>query len=94
MKKCDVLLFSSLYEGYGIVLDEARVLGIPFISTEVADAKLIADEGFGIVCANSEEGLYNGMKQYLDNGFEIKSKFNYTLFNENITKALDRLLEE
>jgi len=94
IKKCDALLFSSIYEGYGIVLDEARVLETPFISTDVADAKAMANEGFGIICDNSDDGMYNGMKQFLDNPFYLTNKFDYITFNDNITKALNALLEE
>lgn len=92
LKKSDCLIMSSYYEGYGIVLDEARILNKPFISTDVADAKLIADEGYGILCENSENGVYQGMKKFLENGYCIKKKFNYEEFNNNITKLLDEVV--
>ncbi|MBR5227303.1 MAG: O-antigen ligase family protein [Clostridia bacterium] len=94
IKRSDALLFSSLFEGYGIVLDEARLLNIPFISTEVADAKLIAKEGFGITCKNSLEGIYGAMKKFLDKGYSINTKFDYIKFNLTITNSLNDLLEE
>lgn len=94
LQKSDCLIMSSHYEGYGIVLDEARILNKPFISTDVADAKLIASEGYGIVCENSNDGIYQGMKEYLENGYKIKNKFDYQKFNSNITSALDKLVKE
>lgn len=94
LKKSDCLIMSSFYEGYGIVLDEARILNKPFISTNVADARIIANEGYGIVCENSQDGVYQGMKEYLENGYELKNKFDYRKFNSKITKSLDELVKE
>ena len=94
IKNSSALVFCSIYEGYGIVLDEARVLNVPFISTDVADARLIAKEGFGIVCDNSEEGIYKAIKEFIINGYKITMPFDYNKFNDNITQKLDKLLED
>ena len=90
----DAFVFSSSYEGYGIVLNEARVLNIPIITTDVADAKLITDEGYGILCGNSCEGVYLGMKSFLENGYIIKKKFNYKKFNKQVTDTLNHIVKE
>lgn len=92
-KIADAFVFSSLYEGYGIVLNEARILNIPIITTNVADARIITEEGYGILCQNSSNGVYEGMKEYLNSGFKIKKVFDAKKFNQNITKTLDELLE-
>ena len=76
------------------MLDEARILDIPFITTDVADAKNITKEGYGILCENSEKGIYEGMKKYLDEGFSIKNKFNYQEFNLKITNQLDKIINK
>lgn len=93
LKKADCFVFSSYYEGYGIVLDEARILNKPIITTDVADAKLIVDEGYGILCDNNVDAIYDGMKEYLDNGFILKKKFDYVKFNNKITKLLDNIVK-
>ena len=94
IKKSSALLFTSSYEGYGIVLDEARVLNIPIISTEVSDAKKIVNEGYGVLCENSQEGVYIGMKKFLEEGFEIKTAFDYKKFNNVITNKLNDIVKE
>ncbi len=94
LKKSSALLFTSIYEGYGVVLDEARVLNIPIISTDVADAKNITEKGFGILCENSSEGVYLGMKEFLDKGYNIKEKFDYNKFNNVITNKLNDIIKE
>ena len=93
LRVSDCFVFSSYYEGYGIVLDEARILNKPIITTDVADAKMIVNDGYGILCDNSEDGIYYGMKKYLDNGFVLKKKFDYIKFNSKITKLLDNIVK-
>lgn len=93
LKLSDCFVFSSCFEGYGIVLDEARILNKPIITTDVADAKLIIGEGYGILCENNDDGIYVGMKKYLDDGFTTKKKFDYVKFNNNITKLLDKIVK-
>ena len=93
LKKSSAFVFSSKFEGYGIVLDESRVLGVPLITTDVADSKIIIDEGYGILCDNDINGIYVGMKKFLDDGFESK-KFSYKKFNNNVTKTIDEIVKE
>lgn len=93
LSKCDCLVISSDFEGYGMVIDEARVLKKPVISTDVADAKKILSEGYGIICANSKEELYEAMKEFLDNGYTVKTKFDYKEFNNEIDNKLIDLIE-
>ena len=75
-------------------MNEARVLNIPIITSDVADAKTITEEGYGILCENSENGIYEGMKQFLDFGYVIKKRFNYKKFNDKITDTLNQIVEE
>lgn len=93
-KVSDAFLFSSNFEGYGIVLNEARVLNLPIITTDVADAKIITDEGYGILCENSDDGIYHGMKEFLDKGYKINKKFDYIKFNNKITSVLNKAIKE
>jgi len=93
LKMADCFVFSSYYEGYGIVLDESRILNKPIITTDVADAKMIIEDGYGILCDNSDDCIYKGMKKYLDDGFVISKKFDYVKFNNKITKLLDDIVK-
>ena len=87
----DAFVFSSQFEGYGFVLDEARVLNVPIITTDVADAKMIIDSGYGILCENSVDGICEGMEKFLKEGFP-KKKFDYNKFNKKITKTIDEIV--
>lgn len=92
-KIADAFVFSSMYEGYGLVLNEARVLNLPIITTDVADAAMITKEGYGILCENSKNGVYEGMKEFLQNGYKLDKKFDAKKFNDKITKDLDNILK-
>ena len=70
------------------------VLNIPIITTNVSDAKKDIDGKFGIVVPNDDTSIYDGMKEFLDNGFKIKAKFNYIDFNSNIEKEIDKIYNE
>jgi glycosyltransferase involved in cell wall biosynthesis len=93
-KISDAFVFSSAFEGYGIVLNEARILGLPIITTDVADASIITKEGYGILCKNDDNGIYYGMKEFMDKGYKIKNKFDYKKFNNNITKVINDIVKE
>ena len=93
LKQSSALVLSSAFEGYGMVLDEARILNVPIITTDVADARVITQSGYGILCDNSDEGVYIGMKKFMDEGYTIINKFDYISFNDQVTKMLDKIVD-
>lgn len=69
IKHADVLISSSHYEGYGLVVSEALILGKPVLATDTTGpAEILGNGAYGMVVENSEEGLYQGMKAFLDDG--------------------------
>ncbi|WP_128330212.1 glycosyltransferase [Apibacter sp. HY039] len=67
IKNADYYILSSRYEGYPTVLFEALTLGKPLIATDVSGAAEILENGkLGMVVENSEEGIYNGIKKFLE----------------------------
>lgn len=68
IKDADLLVCSSYYEGYNLTVAEALILGVPVLSTDCTGPNEILDNGkFGMIVENSEEGLYNGLKELCDN---------------------------
>ena len=66
VKNCDLFVLASRYEGKPVSVEEALCLGVPCLVTEYASAyEQIRQEENGLVVANSEEGLYQGLKQIL-----------------------------
>ena len=88
--KSDCLLISSDYEGYPVVFVESMILGKTIITTDVSDSMQDVKDKFGIVVDRSEEGVYQGMKEYLDKGFNIQ-KFDAEKYNEEILQILHKI---
>lgn len=61
-KLADVLLLTSEYEGYGLVVVEALAAGVPVLSTDVG----IAREAGAIIA--SPETFSNALKEWLESG--------------------------
>ena len=67
VSKADLFVCSSRREGFSTAVTEALILGVPVVSTNCSGAKeLLGQQNeYGIVTENSEEGVYQGMKQML-----------------------------
>ena len=91
LKNSDALLMSSEFEGYPVVFVEAKVLNKPIITTNVSDSKSDIDKKYGIVVENSSKGVYDGMKQFLQQGFKPE-KFDAKEFNEQILNKLEEII--
>ena len=92
-KAADALLLSSTVEGNPVVFMEAKVLGLPIITTNVSDAMIDINGKYGIVTRIDEDDYYNGVKQFLDKGFK-PIKFNPQEFNNEILKKLYMVIDE
>ena len=92
LKLSDCLLLSSKFEGYPVVFVEAQILGKPIVTTNVSDSKKDIDGKYGIVVDNSSEGVYQGMKRFLEQGVQQKD-FSPKDFNMKIVKKLEKIIE-
>ena len=92
LKNCDLFVFSSFYEGWGIVLMEADTLGIPIVSTDVVGVQWLKDYDGNIV-ENSEEGILKGMYQFSEDKLHTLN-INYEKFNNEIINDFYQLLDE
>lgn len=67
MKRCDWLLCPSSRESFSLVLLEAISLGTPVITTDCGGPEDVVKRGkYGLFTENSFEGVYNAMKNVLD----------------------------
>ena len=93
IKQSDCVILSSQFEGYPVVFIEAQILEKPIITTDVSDSKQDIDGKYGIVVENSEEGVLNGMKEFLDKSFKTK-KFDAEAYNKKIINELEKIIGE
>lgn len=75
IKNANLFLLPSRNEAAGLVIDEARALGVPVLSTKtVAAEETLAQHDCGWVCENSDDGLYNGIAKLLDDFSVVEQK--------------------
>lgn len=74
MKNADYFLLPSFHEAAPMVFDEACSLKIPILTTETLSAvELVEARGIGVVCENSEEGIYEMLKKALTDGVQCET---------------------
>lgn len=89
MKHCTVLAQTSRYEGKSVVLDEAKILGVPILATcypTVADQVLDGKEG--IVVEMNPEGIAAGLEMLLKGSEKCEEIRKYLLDREYGNQAL------
>ena len=101
IKNADFYILSSRYEGFPTVLFEAITLKKKIIATEVSGVNEMLENGkLGLIVANSEEGIYHGMKQALTqpdrfNGYRQELEAYEMPFNlENSVKKIMTIFDE
>lgn len=64
----ELFICPSRNEGFNIAIAEAIILGLPIISTWCPGPNELLHEGeYGVLCENSEDGIYNALKNYIEN---------------------------
>jgi len=65
IKKCDYFCLFSYYEGFGMVLDEAKILNKPILITDMAAKECVENYSAHQIFDNTEDGVYEGLKKIL-----------------------------
>lgn len=93
----DLLVSSSISEGFGLVILEALILQIPILATETAGALELLDKEN--IVKNDEESLYKGLKKVLSDPIKLKALKEYSITfskqycNNEILIKLDKIFE-
>ena len=100
VSKCDLFVCASFAEGFSTATTEALIVGTPVCTVEVSGMKEMLGEHneWGIVTENSEEALYQGIKDLLDHPDKLvhyKEKAierGKTFSTENTVRAAEEML--
>ncbi len=90
LKKCDLLVLSSLYEGLGLVLLEADTLGIPVISTDIPGPRCFMERYGGYMVPADVKGIYRGLKAF-DQGKVKAMGVDYEGYNRDSVQQFESL---
>lgn len=101
LKQADFFILSSRYEGFPTVLFEAITLKKNIVATDVSGVKEMLEDGnLGLIVENSEDGIYQGMKQALENPASFQKYQNQLTdynppFNlENSVKKIEEIIDQ
>ncbi|MGN0507544.1 MAG: CDP-glycerol glycerophosphotransferase family protein [Lachnospiraceae bacterium] len=92
LKQCDYFVLSSFYEGFGLVLAEADILGLPCFSTDITGPKLFMEQYGGKLVENSEEGILNGLRDCMTGNIPQRLNIDYQKYNEEAVAQFESLL--
>ena len=80
IKNADYFCLLSNFEGYGMVIEEAKVLEKPIIITDTAAREAIKDYSNSLILENSEKGIYEGLIKIIK-GKSLKVKNDGNLYD-------------
>lgn len=92
IKKGDVFMLTSYYEGFPMVLLEAKVLGKYILITDSAARETVSDYGDAMIVSNDSDGIYNGIKELILNPPKKNSSLKFS--NEEILNEVKEVLGE
>lgn len=92
VKQCDYFVLSSLYEGFGLVLVEADVLGIPCYSTDIVGPRRFMKKYGGLLVEDSEQGILSGMHLCLEGKIARKLDIDYDQYNQEAVEQFQSIL--
>lgn len=94
MKQADMFCLLSKFEGYGMVLEEAKILNKPIIITNTAAREAVENYKNAIIVENEEHEIYNKLKYVIENHLKVIQDEKQTYDNQHIIKELENLLKE
>lgn len=97
IKNADYFCLLSKFEGYGMVLEEAKILDKPIIITDTAAREAVENYKNSKVLENTENGIYEGMKEVIINkkaNFDSNEKQIGNYDNSKIIEQIVNLIED
>ena len=100
VKACDLFVMPSRSESFGMTRIEALILGVPVITTNVANSYKLIQKDYGIIVENSLDGIVYGIEKLITDKHllnvlkENVKNYSYSDKNKEIIEQVQKLLEE
>ena len=91
LKKCDLFILPSEYEGLGLVILEADTLGIPVIATDIPGPRCFMKKYGGVLTENSVKGIVDGMKLFRKGKIRTMD-IDYEEYNRRAVECFKKIL--
>ena len=94
MKQADIFCLLSKFEGYGMVLEEAKILNKPIMITNTAAREAVENYKNAVIIENDEHEIYNKLKYMIENNIKTFDEKKQIYDNQHIIEKLEKLLKE
>lgn len=95
IKNSDYFCLLSKFEGYGMVLEEAKILEKPIIITDTAAREAVNNYKATKIVENTEDGIYKGVKELIEEFNKENLEKEYIEYdNSNIINKIKCLIGE
>lgn len=88
IKNADYFCLLSKFEGYGMVLEEAKILNKKIIITNTAAREAVQNYGQSIIIQNNENSMFEELKKIIEKG---KVEEQYVQDNYDNTKIIEKI---
>ncbi len=93
IKQCDYFVLPSYYEGFGLVLAEADILGLPCFSTRITGPTQFMEQCGGLLVDNTEKGILKGMEQCFQGEAPAKLNIDYSKYNKEAVAQFENMIQ-
>ena len=99
MKKCDLFIQPSFFEGYSLSIMEAKILGTPVLATYAAAGSQIENGVDGFLCETDENSVYENILKLYKSRDELEKcklalmKCDFDSINRKIISQLEKFLK-
>ena len=89
LARADGFILPSLHEGQGLALLEAMILGTPVVATDIPGPRSLLSEGHGMLVANSEDGIRDGLDYLANDTSSNLTAFDVDLYQKEAIWAFE-----
>ena len=91
VKACDGFILGSYYEGFGLVIVEADILGVPAVSTDITGPGPFMRENNGTLVENSDEGIEQAIRMLVEGKVPLLTA-DYDEYNKRAIEEFKKII--